>query len=157
MCPGWTTDWMAGAAAGVEPLHQESVSRCLHCCRALRRVQTAATRLADVGAPCCRGTRRFERHSPIDARARVSFASAKKNTATLLPFSINRFASVSQLFWVRGTDRGPSGSYLPSFRHHYCLLGHPFHQRDFMKWALLDHGQCCCIKFLPPFVTSGLI
>ena len=54
-------------------------------------------------------------------------------------------------------DRGPSGSHLPSFRHHYRLLGHPFHQRDFMKWALLDHGQCCCIKLLPPFVTSGLI
>ena len=70
---------------------------------------------------------------------------------------INRFASVSQLFWVCGRDRGPSGSHLPSFRHHYRLLGHPFHQRDFMKWALLDHGQCCCIKFLPPFVTSGLI
>jgi hypothetical protein len=70
---------------------------------------------------------------------------------------INRFASVSQLFWVCGRDRGPSGSHLPSFRHHYRLLGHPFHQRDFTKWALLDHGQCCCIIFLPPFVTSGLI
>jgi hypothetical protein len=53
------TDWLAGAAAGLEPLHQESVSRCLHCCRALRRVQTAATRLADVGAPRCRGTAPF--------------------------------------------------------------------------------------------------
>ena len=38
---------LAGAAAGLEPLHQESVSRCLHCCRALRRGQI-------VHAPCAR-------------------------------------------------------------------------------------------------------
>jgi hypothetical protein len=59
--------------------------------------------------------------------------------------------------WTAIYRWGSSGSHLPSFRYHYRLLGYPFHQRDFMKWALLNHGQCCCIKFLPPFVTSGLI
>jgi hypothetical protein len=127
---------------------------------------TGCRRKRDAHEQRRRGDASDERHdhrnAPRRPILRPSPVSAKQRGSTSKP----KIARRSDYQPIRerqsavlgcGRDRGPSGSHLPSFRHHYRLLGHPFHQRDFMKWALLDHGQCCCIKFLPPFVTSGLI